>query len=138
MVVVVVVSFCGRVVVVVVLVSLGGGGEEEEKTKQPDSAEEKQITAISLCSIGGLTSTFEFAMLSGAREAIFSPSHHTSPHEPRFSLPHPRRNQAAFCSHLLKTRPRYFPHPVEVEAWCMVIIPLERTSSPYPLVSACR
>ena len=76
MVVVVVVSFCGREgveVVVVVVTSLrgGGGGEEEEKTKQPDSDEEKKITAISFCSMGGFTSTFELAMLSGAREAIF-------------------------------------------------------------------
>jgi len=74
MVVVVVVSFCGREgveVVVVVVTSRRGGGEEEEKTKQPDSAEEKQSTAISLCSIGGLTSTFELAMLWGAREANF-------------------------------------------------------------------
>ena len=72
--VVVVVSFCGREVVevvVVVVTSLRGGGEEEEKTKQPDSDEEKKITAISFCSIGGFTSTFELAMLSGAREAIF-------------------------------------------------------------------
>jgi hypothetical protein len=71
MVVVVVVSFCGRVVVVVVVTSLrGGGGEEEEKEIQPDRAEEKKITAISFCSMGGVTSTFELAMLSGAREAI--------------------------------------------------------------------
>jgi hypothetical protein len=37
MVVVVVVSFCGREVVVVVVVSLRGGGEEDEKEIQPDS-----------------------------------------------------------------------------------------------------
>ena len=71
MVVVVVVSFCGRVVVVVVVISLRGGGGEEEKEIQPDRAEEKKITAISFCSMGGFTSTFELAMLSGAREAIF-------------------------------------------------------------------
>ena len=80
MVVVVVVSFCGRVVVVVVVTSLRGGGEEEEKEIQPDRAEEKKITAISLCSMGGLTSPFELAMLSGAREAIFlSLSQYLSP-----------------------------------------------------------
>ena len=71
MVVVVVVSFCGREVVVVVVTSLRGGGAEDEKEIQPDSDEAKNITAISFCSMGGLTSTFELAMLSGAREAIF-------------------------------------------------------------------
>jgi hypothetical protein len=78
MVVVVVVSFCGRVVVVVVT-SRRGGGEEEEKEKQPDSAEAKKMTAISFCNMGGFTSIFELAMLSGAREVIFYPSHNTSP-----------------------------------------------------------
>ena len=77
MVVVVVVSFWGREevdgveVVVVVLISLGGGGEEEENTKQPDRDDAKKIPARSFWSMGGLTSTFELAMLSGAREAIF-------------------------------------------------------------------
>jgi hypothetical protein len=73
MVVVVVVSFWGREgveVVVVVVTSRRGGGEEEEKEIQPDRAEEKKSTAISLCRIGRFTSTFELAMLSGAREAI--------------------------------------------------------------------
>src|SRR5688500_16022358 len=89
MVVVVVVSFWGTEVVVVVVTSLrGGGGEEEEKTKQPNRDEEKKSTTISFCSIGGLTSTFELAMLSGAKEAIFYPSQHTSPQEQRF----PRNN----------------------------------------------
>lgn len=72
MVVVVVVSFWGTEVVVVVVTSLrGGGGEEEENTKQPDRAEEKKSTAINFCSMGGLTSTFELAILSSAKEAIF-------------------------------------------------------------------
>lgn len=71
MVVVVVVSCCGRVVVVVVVTALRGGGEEEEKEIQPDRAEEKKMTVISFGSIGGVTSTSELAMLSGAREAIF-------------------------------------------------------------------
>jgi hypothetical protein len=71
MVVVVVVSLCGREVVVVVVTSLRGGGEEDEKEIQPDSDEAKKITAISFCSIGSFTSTFELAMLSGAREVIF-------------------------------------------------------------------
>lgn len=67
------VSFWGTEVVVVVVTSLrGGGGEEEENTKQPDRAEEKKSTAISFCSMGGLTSTFELAILSSVREAIFS------------------------------------------------------------------
>jgi hypothetical protein len=53
---------------VVVVTSLrGGGGEEDEKTKQPDRDEEKKITAISFCSMGGFTSTFELAMLSDAK-----------------------------------------------------------------------
>jgi hypothetical protein len=69
--VVVVVSFCGgEVVVVVVVTSRRGGGEEEEKEIQPDRAKEKKSTAISFCRIGGFTSTFELAMLWGAREAI--------------------------------------------------------------------
>jgi hypothetical protein len=55
---------------VVVVTSLRGG-EEDEKEIQPDKNEEKKSTAISFCSIGDLTSTFELAMLSGAREAIF-------------------------------------------------------------------
>ena len=68
---VVVVPFSGRVVVVVVVTSLRGGGEDDEKKKQPDRDKEKKSIAISFCSMGGLTSTFELAMLSGAREAIF-------------------------------------------------------------------
>jgi len=80
MVVVVVVSFCGRVVVVVVVISLRGGGGEEEKEIQPDRAEEKKMTAISFCSMGDFTSTFELAMLSDAREAVFlSLSQYLSP-----------------------------------------------------------
>ena len=82
MVVVVVVSFCGREgveVVVVVVTSRRGGGEEEEKEIQPDSDKEKKSTAISFCRMGGFTSTSELAMLWGAREAIvFSLSHYLS------------------------------------------------------------
>jgi hypothetical protein len=47
------------------------GGEEDEKKKQPDSEEEKKMTAISFCSMDGVTPPFERAMLYGAREAIF-------------------------------------------------------------------
>jgi hypothetical protein len=74
MVVVVVVSFWGVegvVVVVVVVTSRRGGGEDEEKEIQPDRAEAKKSTAISLCRIGEFTSPSELAMLSGAREATF-------------------------------------------------------------------
>jgi hypothetical protein len=70
---VVVVPFSGRVVVVVVVTSLRGGGEDDEKKKQPDRDKEKKSTAISFCSMGGLTSTCDVAMLSGARKAIFIP-----------------------------------------------------------------
>ena len=57
----------------VVVTSLrgGGGGGEEEKTKQPDRAEAKKSTAISLCRMGEFTSPSELAMLWGAREANF-------------------------------------------------------------------
>lgn len=97
MVVVVVVSLCGRVVVVVVVTSRRGG-EEEEKEIQPDRAEAKKMTAISFCNMGGVTSTFELVMLLGAREAIFlSLLQYISPHEQRLSLPPPRRNRAALC-----------------------------------------
>jgi hypothetical protein len=68
------------------------GGEEDEKKKQPDSEEEKKMTAISFCSMDGVTPPFERAMLYGAREAIVSYSSPAAPHEQRFSLPHPRRN----------------------------------------------
>jgi hypothetical protein len=50
------------------------------------------MTAISFCNMGGVTSPFELAMLSGAREAIFlSLSQYISPHEQRLSLPHPKK-----------------------------------------------
>ena len=65
---------------VVVVVTSRRGGEEEEKEIQPDRAEAKKMTAISFCDMGSVTSTFELAMLSGAREAIFlSPSQSLSP-----------------------------------------------------------
>jgi hypothetical protein len=70
---VVVVPFSGRVVVVVVVTSLRGGGEDDEKKKQPDRDKEKKSIAISFCNMGGLTSTCDVAMLSGARKAIFIP-----------------------------------------------------------------
>ena len=77
---VVVVPFCGRVVVVVVVTSLRGGGEDDEKKKQPDRDKEKKSIAISFCNMGGLTSPFELATYSGAREAIFlSLSQYLSP-----------------------------------------------------------
>ena len=82
MVVVVVVSFWEPEGVMVVVTSLrgGGGGEEEEKTKQPDRAEETRSTAISFCRMGGFTSIFKLATLSGAREATFlSLSQYISP-----------------------------------------------------------
>jgi hypothetical protein len=75
MVVVVVVSFWGREVVVVVVTSLRGGGADDEKKKQPDRDKEKKSIAISFCNMGGLTSPFELATYSGAREAIFYPVH---------------------------------------------------------------
>jgi hypothetical protein len=42
------------------------GGGEEEKEIQPDSAEEKSLTAISFGSMDSCTPPFEFAMLSSA------------------------------------------------------------------------
>jgi hypothetical protein len=56
--------------VVVVVTSLRGGGEDDEKKKHPDRNKEKKSIAISFCSMGGLTSPFKLAMLSGAKEAI--------------------------------------------------------------------
>ena len=82
-----------------------------QKEKQPDSAEEKQMTAISLCSIGDLTSTFELAMLSGARKQFDLPLPIHLPMNKDFHSLTQEKNKRLFAPISSKRDRAIFLHP---------------------------